>query len=225
MMESALGAITAAAAPCTILANTSSSLDGANPHTNDDSAKSAKPPMNVRRRPSRSAARPPSSKSPPNRTAYPLITQCDVPGAIARSPSIDGICHDHDRRIEDDDEESRAQQAQRVPAARVRRAWALGCSNVRLRLGHRSLLAHGIGVNFAYNKATNATAAYRQDATVTPVTARVDPPYPCWFRQVHARRRHLHHHDRAASRRVATRSSRTRGDGRLLRRRNPRAAA
>ena len=135
--------------------------------------------MNVRRRPSRSAARPPSSRVRRTGLRTHSITPCDVLGAIAEIALNRWNCHDHDRRIEDDDEESRAQQAQRVPAARV-----------PARLGYwplqRATLSRSPVPPCAWNRGElrlqqgdkRDRGDSRQDATQTPVTARVGPSIP-----------------------------------------------
>jgi hypothetical protein len=64
-IDSAVGVMTAAAMPWTTRATSSAVTDPASPAPSDASANSAVPAMNTRRRPSRSAARPPRSRSPP----------------------------------------------------------------------------------------------------------------------------------------------------------------
>ena len=64
-IDSAVGVMTAAATPCTARAVSSAALVPASPAPSDASANRPTPTMNTRRRPKRSAARPPSSSRPP----------------------------------------------------------------------------------------------------------------------------------------------------------------
>ena len=64
-IDSAVGVMIAAAAPCTARAVSSAVLEPASPAPSEASANRPLPIMNMRRRPSRSAARPPSNSSPP----------------------------------------------------------------------------------------------------------------------------------------------------------------
>jgi hypothetical protein len=64
-IESAAGAIIAAPTPCIRRALISNPALVARPPVSDDRAKRNKPATRIRRRPSRSAARPPRSKKPP----------------------------------------------------------------------------------------------------------------------------------------------------------------
>ena len=64
-IESAAGERSAAPRPWTARAAISAPSDSAKPPTSEASAKRTSPDMNTRRRPSRSASRPPSSKKPP----------------------------------------------------------------------------------------------------------------------------------------------------------------
>ena len=63
--DSAVGVMIAAATPCTARAMSRVSLVPASPAPSEASANRAVPAMNIRRRPSRSEARPPSSSNPP----------------------------------------------------------------------------------------------------------------------------------------------------------------
>ncbi len=74
MSASAAGATIAPPAPCTARAASSHVWEVANPPAREAAEKSSRPVTNIRRRPSRSPARPPSSSSPPNARAYPLTT-------------------------------------------------------------------------------------------------------------------------------------------------------
>ncbi len=66
MIESVAGEMIAAPMPCTARAATSTPIEPASPQASEAAENSASPAMNIRRRPSRSAARPPSSSKPPN---------------------------------------------------------------------------------------------------------------------------------------------------------------
>jgi len=75
-IESEAGAMIAPPRPCAARAAISSVCVSANPPASEASANSTRPEMNTRRRPSRSAARPPSSRKPANVTVYALTTHC-----------------------------------------------------------------------------------------------------------------------------------------------------
>ena len=64
-IESAAGEMIAAPRPCTARAAISWASFAAKPPASDAAAKTSRPAMNTRRRPSRSASRPPSSRKPP----------------------------------------------------------------------------------------------------------------------------------------------------------------
>src|SRR4051794_34728251 len=87
---SAAGIMAAAAAPCTARAATSAPTLGASALASEATVNSATPPMNTRRRPTRSATRPAGVSSAANSTAYAVITQdssvTEVPRkSVARS--------------------------------------------------------------------------------------------------------------------------------------------
>ena len=65
-IESAAGEMIAAPRPCTARAPISIPSDCARPQTSEAAVKTTTPTRKTRRRPSRSAARPPSSRKPPN---------------------------------------------------------------------------------------------------------------------------------------------------------------
>ena len=69
MIERAVGVMIAAPAPWTTRAARSGAGDQASPHASDAAVKNTAPAMNTRRRPSRSAARPPSKSRPPKVSA------------------------------------------------------------------------------------------------------------------------------------------------------------
>ncbi len=90
MIARLAGEITAPPMPCSARAPISSVRESASAHASDASANSAVPARNTRRRPSRSAARPPSSRKPANVSVYAFTTHCR-PVVEKRSPSrIDG---------------------------------------------------------------------------------------------------------------------------------------
>jgi hypothetical protein len=64
-IDSAVGVMIAAAMPCTTRAASSAPVVPASPAPSEASAKRPVPTMNTRRRPRRSAARPPSRSRPP----------------------------------------------------------------------------------------------------------------------------------------------------------------
>jgi hypothetical protein len=65
MIESAAGEMIAAPKPWIARAAISTGSDHASPHRNEATVKTATPTMNMRRRPSMSPDRPPSSRNPP----------------------------------------------------------------------------------------------------------------------------------------------------------------
>jgi len=69
MIDRAVGVMIAAPAPWATRAASSAAGDQASPHSSDAAVKNTTPAMNTRRRPSRSAARPPSSSRPPKVSA------------------------------------------------------------------------------------------------------------------------------------------------------------
>jgi hypothetical protein len=69
MIERAVGVMIAAPAPWVTRAARSAAGDQASPHMSDAAVKKKTPVMNTRRRPSRSAARPPSRSRPPKVSA------------------------------------------------------------------------------------------------------------------------------------------------------------
>src|SRR5262245_982067 len=90
MIESADGVITAAPTPWKARAPISALSDQASPHKSEANVNNTTPTMNTRRRPSRSAARPPSSNRPANVSAYALTTHCNPCAETSSSFSIDG---------------------------------------------------------------------------------------------------------------------------------------
>ena len=89
-IDSAAGVITAAPRPWNARAAISEASDQARPARSDEIVKTTMPIRKMRRRPSRSAARPPRSRNPPNTSAYALITHCRFSCENPRSVWIDG---------------------------------------------------------------------------------------------------------------------------------------
>jgi hypothetical protein len=65
MIDTAAGTVSAAPTPCSPRATTSGAAEGARPQASDIAPNATSPATNMRRRPSRSAARPPSRRKPP----------------------------------------------------------------------------------------------------------------------------------------------------------------
>ena len=86
---SAVGAITAPAAPWIARAASSHHSLVASPPRKDAAENSSSPPVNTRRRPSRSPVRPPSSSSPPKVTAYAFTTHSRP---LPEKPSARWMC-------------------------------------------------------------------------------------------------------------------------------------
>jgi hypothetical protein len=72
MIERAAGERIAAPSPCTARAAISVPSEFERPQASEARVNSATPTMNTRRRPSRSATRPPRSRKPPKVSAYAL---------------------------------------------------------------------------------------------------------------------------------------------------------
>src|ERR671927_706020 len=90
-IESAAGEMIAAPRPWTAREAISTPALLASPHVSDAAVKRISPTTKIRRRPSRSAIRPPRRRKPPNVIAYAVITHCTVSSAMFRSLWIDGI--------------------------------------------------------------------------------------------------------------------------------------
>ena len=90
MSESAAGATMAAPAPWMTRAAISSTGSWARPPARLARENAIRPAMNIRRRPSRSAARPPRMSRPPNEMAYPVTIHCTASGGMASSRSMEG---------------------------------------------------------------------------------------------------------------------------------------
>ena len=90
MIDSAAGATIAAPRPWTARAAISQPSDWAIPPANEASENTTRPSMNMRRRPSRSATRPPSRRNPPKVSTYAFTTHDRSAGAKCRAAPIDG---------------------------------------------------------------------------------------------------------------------------------------
>ena len=90
MRDSAAGATMAAPAPCTTRAAISSTGSWARPPARLARANAISPMTNMRRRPRRSAARPPRIRRPPNEMAYPVTIHWTASAGMCSSRSIDG---------------------------------------------------------------------------------------------------------------------------------------
>jgi hypothetical protein len=89
-IDSAAGVIIAEPSPCSAREPISAVSLQARPESNDAKLKTTSPTRNTRRRPSRSAARPPSNRKPPNISAYALMTHCRFSCEKPRSVWIEG---------------------------------------------------------------------------------------------------------------------------------------
>ena len=90
MRDSAAGATIAAPAPCTTRAAISSTGSCASPPARLARENAIRPATNMRRRPSRSAARPPRMRRPPNEMAYPVTIHWTASAGMCSSRSIEG---------------------------------------------------------------------------------------------------------------------------------------
>src|SRR4051794_1872918 len=89
-IDSAAGEMIAAPRPWTARAVISQPSDCARPPASEARLKSTRPPMNTRRRPKRSAARPPSSRKPPKVSVYALTIHCRLAAEKSSAFWIDG---------------------------------------------------------------------------------------------------------------------------------------
>ena len=85
MIESAAGEISAAPRPCKAREPMSMPSVEARPSSSDAPVKMTSPIRNSRLRPSRSPARPPRSRKPPNTSVYALTIHCRLPSDRCRS--------------------------------------------------------------------------------------------------------------------------------------------
>ena len=89
-IDRAAGSITAAPIPCTARAPIRNPSPVASAQASDAAENTPSPAIRTRRRPSRSAARPPSSRKPPNVSAYAVATHCRFVAEKCRSRPIVG---------------------------------------------------------------------------------------------------------------------------------------
>ena len=90
MIESAAGAMSAAPRPCRPRQKMRTSELGASPFRSDATVKITTPMRKIRLRPTRSPARPPSSRKPPKTSVYALTIHCRSASDIPRSSWIEG---------------------------------------------------------------------------------------------------------------------------------------
>ena len=115
-IDRAAGSMIAAPMPWTARAAIMKPAPVASAAASDAALNSPSPSIRMRRRPSRSAARPPRSKNPPNVSAYAVTTHCRLVcgevqvAADRRQRDID------DRQIDHRHEERHCQQRKRPPA-------------------------------------------------------------------------------------------------------------
>jgi hypothetical protein len=89
-MLSAAGEMSAAPMPCAVRETMSATGDCARASLSEARVKIAAPSVNKRRRPNRSADRPPSNRNPPNESVYAVTTYCRSPGVKRKSRAIVG---------------------------------------------------------------------------------------------------------------------------------------
>jgi hypothetical protein len=89
-IESAAGDSSAAPSPCRERNAISELSDQARPSSSELTVNSASPAMKRRLRPRMSASRPPSSRAPPKRIEYAVMTHCRLSWLKPRSVLIDG---------------------------------------------------------------------------------------------------------------------------------------
>jgi hypothetical protein len=90
IIVSVAGASTAAPSPLSARDSTRADRLEAKPPARLAAVKMASPAMNIRRRPNRSEARPPSSRNPPSASVYALTTHWRSEALMPRSSRIDG---------------------------------------------------------------------------------------------------------------------------------------
>jgi hypothetical protein len=88
--DRAAGESIAAPTPCPTRVASSVDAELASAAASDAPVKTSRPDTKIRRRPSRSAARPPSSSRPPNASVYAVMTHCRSPIPKWRSAWIVG---------------------------------------------------------------------------------------------------------------------------------------
>ena len=116
MIDSAAGESSAPPSPCRPRPTISIVEVCARPFSSEAAENSATPATNSRLRPSRSPARPPSSRKPPKISVYALTTHCRLDGEKCR-PVLDRGQRDvHHGRVEHDHELRQAGDHQDQPA-------------------------------------------------------------------------------------------------------------
>ena len=90
---------------------------GASAQASEAAVNSASPAMNMRLRPSRSAARPPSSRNPPKVSAYAVTTHCRSDSAKCSLAPIVGSATLTIEQVDRGHEVSHGEQRERPPAA------------------------------------------------------------------------------------------------------------
>src|SRR5262249_1722467 len=126
MIDRPAGAVNAALTPLTNRVAISTVAPVARPPSPEATRKTASEIRNIRRRPSRSAALPPSSRKPPYPSTYALTTHCSELVDMFRSSRIDGSA----TPIIETSSASRNSAPQRtisVPQARLE-SWPTGCA-------------------------------------------------------------------------------------------------
>ena len=89
-IERAAGSMIAPPSPCTARLAISRASVVASAHASEAAVNRARPSIRIRRRPRRSAARPPNSRNPPNVSAYAVTTHCSPVALRCRSRPIVG---------------------------------------------------------------------------------------------------------------------------------------
>src|SRR6516164_2614391 len=89
-IDRAAGSMIAAPNPCTARLPIRNASPVASAQASEAAVNTESPSIRIRRRPSRSAARPPSSKNPPNASAYAVTTHCKLVSEKCRSRPIVG---------------------------------------------------------------------------------------------------------------------------------------
>ena len=114
-IDSAAGSTTAALRPWTPRMTIRKVPLVASAQASEAAVNNASPAMNTRLRPSRSAARPPSSRNPPKVSAYAVTTHCRSDCAKCRSRPIVGKRDVDDQHVDRRHEVRHRQQRERPP--------------------------------------------------------------------------------------------------------------
>ena len=135
-IDSAVGVMIAAATPCTTRAASSASLVPASPAPSEASANRPVPSDEHPAAPQQVGGAPAEQEQAAEAEQVGAQDPLQIPGRERQVRVDRGQRHEHDRGIEDDHEEGRAQQRQRLPAARVR-ACVLGTSVLLVEVAAR----------------------------------------------------------------------------------------